>query len=407
MEKQPVEIQSKRREYTILVVLGTLIAIGPFSVDMYLPSFESIADEFSVPKASVGFSLTSYFVGIALGQLAYGPVMDRFGRKIPLLIGLVLYILAALSCYFSPDLTWLIISRFFLAHGASAGMVASKAVVRDIFPAEQVAGAISFLMLIMGGAPILAPTVGGLVIAHFSWQTIFMILAGFAGLMFLSVKFLLPESFRPDKSVELKPLRVLDNYREIFRDKIFLTFSVAGGLTVGALFAYISNAPTLFMDGFDLTESQFGYVFGANAGGYILGTQINRFVLKRNSTFQVSYVASLILFLIGLSLLLVTSLGGNFYAIAGLLFSMLMMLGFQNPNTTALSLHPFTRRAGRASALVGSLKMIVGACSSYLISELSENSLIPLAIIVASCLFASFALILNFKIKNKRNPMLA
>ena len=180
-------IRDKKREKIILLVLGTLIALGPFSIDMYLPSFKSIAQEFTTTKAQVGFSLTSYFIGIALGQLAYGPIMDKFGRKKPLLIGLVIYIIAAISCFYSPNLYWLIISRFFLAAGSSAGMVASKAVVRDIFPPKEIARAMSFLMLIMGGAPIIAPTIGGIVITHFSWHSIFLILAIFAGLMFISV----------------------------------------------------------------------------------------------------------------------------------------------------------------------------------------------------------------------------
>ena len=228
-----------------------------------------------------------------------------------------------------------------------------------------------------------------------------MLLAVFAFLMILSVTFFLPESFKPDKSVELKLGKIFSNYRGILQDKIFFTFSIAGGLTVGALFAYISNAPELFMDGFNLTESEFGYVFGTNAGGYILGTQLNRYFLRKHSTFKVCYNASFVLAAIGIALLLVTSLGGNFYTIAGVLFLMLLMLGFQNPNTTALSLQPFTQRAGRASALVGSLKMVVGAFASYLISELSHNSLVPLAIIVSSCLIFSCLLIIKFQKKDK------
>src|SRR5690606_27372125 len=162
--------RDKKQEKIILFVLGTMIALGPFSIDMYLPSFEFIAREFEETKASVAVSLTSYFIGLALGQLLYGPLMDKFGRKKPLLFGLGVYVLASLSCFYSPSLEWLIASRFFLALGASAGMVAAKAVVRDVFPPREVARAISFLMLIMGGAPIIAPTVGTLVISTYTWH---------------------------------------------------------------------------------------------------------------------------------------------------------------------------------------------------------------------------------------------
>lgn len=395
-------IRNKKQEKIILLVLGTLIALGPFSIDMYLPSFESIAEEFTTTKAQVGFSLTSYFIGIAFGQLAYGPIMDKFGRKKPLLIGLVLYVVSALSCFYSPNLYWLIISRFFLAIGSSAGMVASKAVVRDIFPPSEVARAISFLMLIMGGAPIIAPTIGGIVITHFSWHIIFLILALFASLMFVSVTKFLPESIVPDKTVDLKIGQVLSKYKGILEDKIFLTFSFAGSLTIGAMFAYISNAPSLFMDKFHLTETQFGWLFGLNAAGLIVGSQLNRLVLKKNTTFEVTLMIGFILVALGILFLLNGFLVGNFYTTVILLFLILFLLGFQNPNTTALSLYPFTKRAGRASALVGSLKMIFGAIASFTISKFTGPSLIPLAMIILISLTLSLLLLLRFKAKEKR-----
>ncbi|MAN28841.1 MULTISPECIES: multidrug effflux MFS transporter [Mesonia] len=395
-------IRNKKREKIILLVLGTLIALGPFSIDMYLPSFDSIAKEFTTTKAQVGFSLTSYFIGISFGQLAYGPIMDKFGRKKPLLIGLVVYIVSAISCFYSPNLYWLIISRFFLAIGSSAGMVASKAVVRDIFPPQEVARAISFLMLIMGGAPIIAPTIGGIVITHFSWHIIFLILAVFAVLMFISVTKFLPESIEPDKTVDLKIGQVINKYKGILEDKIFLTFSFAGSLTIGAMFAYISNAPSLFMDKFHLTESQFGWLFGMNAAGLIIGSQLNRLVLKRATTFAVTLIIGFILVALGVLFLINGYLIGNFYTTVILLFFILFLLGFQNPNTTALSLFPFTKRAGRASALVGSLKMIFGAIASFIISKFTGPSLIPLATIILVSLTLSLLLLIRFKAKEKR-----
>lgn len=398
--------RNRKKERIILLVLGTLIALGPFSIDMYLPGFDNIANEFGITKAQVGFSLTSYFIGIALGQLAYGPVMDRYGRKRPLLIGLVIYILAAISCYYSPNLSWLVSSRFFLALGASAGMVASKAMVRDIFPSEEVARAISFLMLIMGGAPIIAPTIGGMVVSHFSWHMIFLVLAIFAGLMFISVTAFLPESITPDKSVKLRPRSVMSKYSGIFINKIFLTFSLAGSLTIGAMFAYISNAPVLFMDRFQLSETQFGWLFGLNAAGLIAGSQLNRLVLKRFSTFRVTLTISVLLVVLAAGFVLNSFSGGNFYITISLLFLILFLLGFQNPNTTALSLYPFSKKAGRASALVGSLKMILGAVASYVISLFTGNSMLPLALTIFTCLALSSVLLFRFQFKEKRSLVL-
>ncbi|MGO3156432.1 MAG: multidrug effflux MFS transporter [Mesonia sp.] len=399
--QEDFSVRDNKREKVVLLVLGTLIALGPFSIDMYLPSFESIAIEFVISKKEVGLSLTSYFIGIALGQLIYGPIMDKYGRKIPLLIGLVIYFLAALSCAYSPSLTWLVASRFFLALGASGGMVAAKAVVRDIFPPEEVARAISFLMLIMGGAPIIAPTVGGIVITYFSWHAIFIILSVLSFLMFLSVFRFLPESIDPDASVELKLGKVLKKYYGIFTDKIFLSFSMAGSFTIGALFAYISNAPILFMDNFNLSETEFGWLFGLNAGGLIVGSQLNRVVLKKNSTFKVSKIISILLVILSVFLIGNSLWYSNFYLTITNLFLILFLLGFQNPNTTALSLYPFTKKAGRASALIGSLKMGMGAIASFIISSFDTSSMLPMAVVIFVCLLSSCFFIFRFQIKEK------
>ncbi|MDT0675893.1 multidrug effflux MFS transporter [Autumnicola musiva] len=394
--------RNKKREAIILFVLGTLIALGPFSIDAYLPGFQRIAQDFNISIAQVGLTLTSYFIGISLGQLAYGPIMDKFGRKKPLLIGLVIYLVAALSCYYSPNLTWLIISRFFLAVGAAAGMVAAKAVVRDIFPVNEVAGAISVLMLIMGGAPIIAPTVGSFIIESLGWKSIFLFLASFSFLMILSVYRFLPESVIPDKKVDLKPNIVMKKYFGILTHEKFWSFSMAGSFTIGAMFAYISDAPRLFMDNFNLTQKEFGILFGMNAAGLILGSQVNRLFLKKFTTFQITLFNSIALVVLA-SVFLINALAGpDFYLTVGLLFCILFLLGFQNPNTTALSLEPFATKAGRASALIGSLKMVLGALASFVISLFHSGGIIPLAVILLACLIVSSVLLLRFSGKEKR-----
>lgn len=398
--------RNKKQEYIILLVLGTLIALGPFSIDAYLPGFSSIAEEFNTSISEIGLTLTSYFIGISIGQLAYGPIMDKFGRKKPLLIGLGIYFLSAISCMYSPNLGWLIVSRFFLAIGAAAGMVAAKAVVRDIFPVHEVAGAISVLMLIMGGAPIIAPTVGSFIIDAFGWEMIFLFLASFCLIMIISVSRFLPESIVPDKMVDLKPKQVAIKYFGILTHPKFWSFAFAGSFAIGAMFAYISDAPKLFMGNFGLSQKEFGLLFGLNAGGLILGSQINRLFLRKFSALQITLFNSVVLVLLS-SLFLINSIFEfGFIPTAVLIFLMLFLLGFQNPNTTALSLEPFEKKAGRASALIGSLKMILGAFTSFLISLFHTNSSVPLAIILLSCLFVSFALLFRFSQKERRSPEL-
>lgn len=401
MSKQ-VKIQNKKQEKIILGVLGILIALGPFSIDMYLPGFESMAQEFSTTKAEIGLSLTSFFIGLGIGQLIYGPLMDKYGRKKPLFIGLVIYMITAISCFYSPTLEWLVVSRFLMAMGASAGMVASKAILRDIFPAKEVARSMSFLMLIVGVAPIVAPTAGSMVVANFTWHYIFLALALFAAIIFASVYFFLPESSQPDKTVKLRFKKVVSKYRGIFVDKVFFTFCISNSLTVGALFAYIAHAPVLFMDLYGFNHLQFGWIFSINAAGLILGSQVNRWVLKHYTTFRVSIFNSVLLMVLSLLLLLSSYIYSNFYTTFILLFLILFLLGFQNPNTTALSLDPFEKKAARASALIGGFKMSFGALTSYFISEFSSISLVPLAIILLVCFILSSALLFRFQKKEKR-----
>ncbi|HET8839720.1 MAG TPA: multidrug effflux MFS transporter [Flavobacteriaceae bacterium] len=393
---------NKNQARLLLWILGVLIALGPFSIDMYLPGFEDIALEFGVSVAEVGLSLTSYFIGLGIGQLAYGPLMDKFGRKKPLAIGLIIYIIAAISCLYSPSLEWLIVSRFIMALGASAGMVASKAILRDFFPAKEIARAMSFLMLIVGVAPIIAPTVGSFITAHYTWHYIFLVLAIFAALIFAGVFLFLPESIQPDKTVRLRFKKVMTKYRGIFMDKVFFTFAISNSLTVGALFAYISHAPVLFMNVYGFTHLQFGWIFSINAAGLILGSQINRWVLKRWSVFRISIFNSILLVVLSTLFLLSGYIYSNFYTTFVILFLILFLLGFQNPNTTALSLDPFEKKAARASALIGGLKMTFGAITSYIISEFSSASLIPLAIVLLVCFVISSALLFRFQKKEKR-----
>ena len=386
---------------TIILILGTLIAIGPFSIDMYLPGFGNVADDFGVDISRVGLTLTSYLIGIALGQLAYGPLMDRFGRRRPLIGGLILFTVTSLICAASWNLNILIAARFFMALGGCAGMVASKAIVRDLFEKKQVADVLSTLMLIMGVAPIIAPTVGGLVIGTFDWEAVFYILAAFAIIMLVLITYVLPESAKPNHTTSLRPKNILLEYVSILKNREFFIFAIARGFTMGCLLSYVSSAPFIFIEFFGLTEQQFGWVFGSNALGLILGSQINRLALKRFSLLQITVttcVALTILTAFGLGISFVEI---NFWIVYPFLFTMLFLIGFQNPNVTALSLDPFTKQAGSASALIGSIGMIFGSVASILVAELVTESVKPLLFILFGSAVCSLLLILFYLNKRK------
>ncbi len=381
---------SRGRRASIILVLGMLIAIGPFSIDAYLPAFKQIAGDFKVDTSAIGLTLTTYFIGIGLGQLAYGPLMDRYGRRKPLIFGIILYIITSLLSAYAWDVMSLATLRFFTSLGACAGMVASKAIVRDLFEEEQVADVLSTLMLIMGVAPIIAPTIGGIIIENYHWDYIFYGLAAFAFLMLLNVLFILPESARPNSSQSLKPSKVLREYWQIYKNRDFFLFSTSRGFVIGMLLGYVAAAPFIFLEYFGMSQSSFGYVFGGNAAGLIAGSQVNRLLLKRFTTFEITYVVSLLLVVItGFGLGYVFLASPNIWVIYPTLFTMMMLIGFQNPNVTALSLQPFTYRAGSASAFVGAVSMIFGSIASWYVSHFLTQSLLPLFVMLAfSAIFA-------------------
>jgi DHA1 family bicyclomycin/chloramphenicol resistance-like MFS transporter len=377
-----------------ILTLGALSAIGPFSIDMYLPAFPAISQSFETDIAHVGFTLTSYFVGISLGHMLYGPILDRYGRKKPLMIGLGIFIIAAIACALSMSLEWLIVNRFLMALGGCVGMVGGRAVVRDLFPIHETAHIFSTLMLFIGVAPIIAPTVGSLIVASFGWQWIFAILSLIALVVLGAFSLLIPESKAADYSISLRPRHVFREYFAVLREPTFITYAIAGGAASAALFAYISGGPFVFMKLFGFSEREFGLLFGANALSLITGSQINRRLLRRHSSAAITFAMAGLQFATGLILLIGTLLG--FLHTAGtliLIFIFQFFGGFLFPNNSALALQPFTRNVGSASALLGSIQVIAAALSSGLVSFLNNGTALPMAAMMALCSFIGIGIL--------------
>lgn len=396
---------NKRQQNILILILGAIAALGPFSIDMYLPAFSAIAEDLQTDVSQVSWTLASYFIGISVGQLIYGPIIDRFGRKRPLLIGLMIYLLAAIGCALSPDIYWLVVLRLFLALGGCVGMVASRAIVRDRFPLNETARVFSSLILVMGVAPILAPTIGGYVVAHGSWRYIFVFLALISLALILIIFFALGESRKPDPTTSLKLKSVSRGYLQVLQNKDFLLFGLAGSISMAGMFAYIAGSPVVFMDVYGLSEKAYGWIFGLNAFGFIMGSQLNRLLLKRRSSLKLTYFTSGLLLLTGA--LLVAAHFSSYLPVTLLvilLFSYMFFMGFINPNTTALALQPFTERVGIASALVGSFRMISGAIASAFISLLykSDQSAWPMISIMFVCCVLVYLFLQSRKRSDKK-----
>ncbi len=392
-----------KQKYSLLFILAGLSALAPFSIDMYLPAFPAIATGLGTDISQVAFSLTSYFIGISVGQLFYGPITDKYGRRKPLLFGLGIFFLASVGCALSPTIDWLIYMRVIMALGGCVGMVVSRAVVRDVFPVSETAKIFSTLMLIVGVAPILAPTVGSWILTVSTWRTIFYVLSGFGLILILSVYFFLPESGKINSTLPLKVKTIVKDYKTVFTENSFLYFALASSIGMGGMFAYISGSSFVFMNYFGLDEATFGYVFSANAIGFIAGSQLNRLLLNKYSSLQIITFASVILVSVSLLMLATYSMGViTLPILIGLLVTFLFSLGLLVPNTTAMALAPFEKNAGSASAMIGFIQMVFGASMSGIVSFMHNDTILPMLLGMAFSGCGAFIVILMLNSQVKK-----
>ncbi len=374
-------MNSKNRA-TIILILGFLSAIGPFSIDMYLPGFPAIAKDLHTSIETVAYSLSSFFIGVCIGQVLCGPLLDRYGRKMPLYAGLLLYILATIGCVFTSSVQVLIVLRFFQAIGGCVGMVAPRAIIRDMFPVEESAKIFSYMILILGVSPIIAPTAGSYIITHFGWHAIFIILTVLAVLLLVAVIIWLPESKQPDPNYSLQPKPILSSFWIVLRQPQFFIYAVTGAISSAGLFAYLAGSPYVFMELFGTTEQQYGGIFALIAAGLITSSQQ---IVKATLTIQT--IAGLVLFA-------ATALGWlNLYSTIALIFVYLSCQGFNFPNSSALSMAPFTKHAGSASALMGAIQMGVGALASAVVGLFIPHNALPMTGVMAACILLAWLLL--------------
>jgi MFS transporter, DHA1 family, multidrug resistance protein len=352
----------------------------------------------------VQFSLTSYLIGICFGQILYGPLLDRFGRKRPLYAGLGLYVLASLACALTTTVDSLVAMRFLQAMGGCVGLVASQALVSDLFPARKRAEVFSLITLVIAVSPMIAPTIGGYMTSVVSWHWIFIILAGIVSLMLLAIYFFLPIGKLPDKTVSMRPNAVLNGYLTVIKQPQFLIYTLAGGLGTAAPFAYISGSSDVFMNIYHVSEQQYGWIFALLAFAMIGSTQLNHVLLKRFNSEQIIKVTLIYQSLVGL--ILIAGVYNHWFGLFGLVGMMFVFLagqGLTGPNASALSLAPFRRHTGSASALMGSVRMGAGALVSALVSLLHNYTAMPMVAMMAFCVVGGLVILVSgsFLIRQK------
>ena len=369
----------------LTLILGALTAFPPLSIDIYLPSLPTLVRTFGTTDGAVQLTLPAFFLGLALGQLFYGPLSDRYGRRPALLIGIALYTLASAACAAAPSIEALLAGRFVQALGGSAGMTIAMAVVRDRFDPREGARTLSLLMLVMGVAPILAPLVGGWILVLLGWQAIFWVLALFGLICFLAVLLALPES-RPANAVRPGSVgAALATYAGLIGDRRFLGFALAGGFTISGMFAYITGSPTLFIDGFGVPAEDYGWIFGANAAGIIGVSQLNRRLLLSHPGAHLLRAAVAVNAAAGIVLLATGLAGAGLAVLLVPLFVAVATVGAVLPNSTSGALAAYPEKAGAASALIGSCQLVLGALASSLVGAFGTGTAVPMAAVIAGC----------------------
>ncbi|RKS94133.1 DHA1 family bicyclomycin/chloramphenicol resistance-like MFS transporter [Flavobacterium limicola] len=388
---------TQTRYIKLILILGSLTALGPFSIDMYLPGFAGIAKDLNTSVANVSMTLSSYFIGISAGQLLYGPLLDRFGRKKPLFIGLLVYIFASLGCVFVTDIDTFIGLRFIQAVGSCAATVASVSMVRDLFPVKDIPKVFSLLMLVVGLSPMLAPTIGGYVTEDYGWHTVFFILMCMGIVILIAAQIVLPNSYLPDTSISLKPKPIISNFISILKEPQFYTYAFAGAIAFSGLFTYVAASPILFMDIFEVDAKTYGWIFAFMSLSFISASQLNSLLLRKFNSEQMILGALVLQAVISVLFLILAmnELLGLYETIA-ILFLFLACLGISNPNTAGLTLAPFSRNAGSASALMGAIQLGLGALASFAVGVFVKNSMLPMVwIMTVSTILALIILILG------------
>lgn len=350
---------------------------------MYLPAFAQIAADLHTTSARVSLSVSSYFIGLALGQMLYGPLLDRFGRKRPLYAGLAIYLVTTFFCTQASSVEMLVTLRFIQALGGCVAWVGAMAMVRDFFPVEESARVFSLLVLILGVSPLLAPTLGGFIADGMGWQAIFISLMIIVLLILAVTIFYLPEGHRPDPSISLKPGPMLAGFAAILKTPQFYTYACAGAFAFATLFIYVAGSPIIFMDRFHVSPKAYGGLFALLSVGFIGGSQLNIFLTKKYKSQTLFRFALVCQVMLAVAFVTGTWLDWyGLYATFGFFFLLLTCVGILNPNANALALAPFTRNVGSAASLMGCLQIGVAALASSCVGLFNSADIAPIVAIL-------------------------
>lgn len=378
------------------VILGSLSAIGPLSIDMYLPSLPMMTNDLSTTASLTQLSLTACLLGLSLGQLLAGPISDRRGRRLPLMVGLLVYSIASLLCALVSSIGWLIIFRFIQGVAGASGIVICRAIVRDLYTGTELTKFFSLLMLVNGAAPILAPIIGGQLLQYTTWHGVFIVLALSGAAMLMAVFFGLPETLMPERRATGGIGAVFLTFFQLLKDRLFFGYALSQSFVTAAMFAYISGSSYVLQNIYAVTPQQYSYIFALNGVGIILASQLTgRLAGKVRESTLLTLGIGLAAFS-GIWLLVMILVEAGLLAVLVPLFLVVSCVGIVGPTTFSLAMQNQGQASGSAAALLGLLPMCAGAAVAPLVGLAGSMTALPMGLVIAGCNLAALLSYVTF-----------
>jgi DHA1 family bicyclomycin/chloramphenicol resistance-like MFS transporter len=381
--RHPGDLLSRRQRLVYVLVLGALTALGPFTIDLYLPAFPALEAELGVNAAAIQITLTGTMIGFGLGQLIVGPWSDKVGRRLPLMLSTALHIAASVAAALAPDITWLIVFRLLQGFGAAAGGVVAMAMVRDLFGGRPLVRMLSRLALVNGLAPVLAPVIGSQLLQVMDWRGVFWVLAGYGIVVVLSVAFLIVETLPESRRHIAGHSSVGQRYRALFRDRVYLGAALIGGMTFTGLFSYLSTSSFLFQQVYAFSPQEYGLLFAVNSLGVVAGVQVSSRLIRGPVPPQYVLAGTTVIHLaMAIAIIVLDGAGAGFWGTAIPLWIYIAACGFTFPAVQVLALANHGAEAGTAASLLGALNFGLAGAISPLVGLFGVGSAIPMAVVM-------------------------